>query len=125
LALLLPVICTMVLGCVDFGRFAYMSISVANAARAGAGVASFNPVSSGSQSNWNRAIRQAVYEEMSGQMGFDEQHLTIETPLVIKETDHFPRVRIQVAYAFHAIVNWPLLPSETQITSAVEMCVIR
>src|SRR2546423_13511130 len=36
LAVLLPVLTTIVLGCVDFGRFAYNYIAVTNAARAGA-----------------------------------------------------------------------------------------
>jgi Flp pilus assembly protein TadG len=36
LAMILPLMLILVLGCVDFGRFAYSYIAVTNAARAGA-----------------------------------------------------------------------------------------
>ena len=51
-ALVLPVMVTLLLGTVDFGRFAYTQIAVTNAARAGAAFGSMNPYSSATQTNW-------------------------------------------------------------------------
>jgi Flp pilus assembly protein TadG len=125
LALLLPLLVTIALGCVDFGRIFYMNIAVANAARVGAGVASFSPVSAGSWTNWENAIRAAVTEELAQQTGFDPDRLTVATPVITTEGAGFSRVRVQVRYRFSMIINWVLLPNEVELGHAVEMAVIR
>ena len=125
LALLLPLLVTIALGCVDFGRVFYMNIAVANATRAGAGVASFNPVSAGSWANWESAVHVAVIEELGQQTGFDPERLAIATPVVTSEGAGFSRVRVQVSYRFPTVVNWVLLPNEVELRHAVEMAVIR
>ena len=61
LAMILPVLMTIVLGCVDFGRFAYNYIAVTNAARAGASYAimnNYSPTTEGRLASGREAGRQ-------------------------------------------------------------------
>jgi Flp pilus assembly protein TadG len=70
LALILPLFLLLVLGCIDFGRFAYTFIAVTNAARAGAGVGVMSqypdPVAGTGQglANWQRSVCNAVADEL-------------------------------------------------------------
>jgi Flp pilus assembly protein TadG len=125
MALILPLLVTIVLGCVDFGRFAYMYISVTNAARAGAGLASFNPVTPSSQAIWEAKIAEAVQDEMKNQAHYDANDLTVLTPTVTTEGTNLKRVRVEVHYEVHTIVAWPLLPTELTLARAVSMRFIR
>lgn len=125
MALILPLLITIVLGCVDFGRFAYMYISVANAARAGAAVGSFNPVTPSTQTVWEGKIRDAINDEMSAQTGFDVAALTPAPTITTSVDGSLKRVRVVVNYRFRTIVQWPLLPTQVTLSRAVEMRVIR
>src|SRR5438477_12753384 len=68
-ALMAPVLVTMVLGCVDFGRFAYNYIAVTNAARAGAAYGAMNNYTSSTQTTWTSGITQAAKDAMTQQVG--------------------------------------------------------
>lgn len=126
LALILPLFVTIVLASVDFGRFAYMYLSAINASRAAAGLATSTAYSAGSLLNWQRAVRDAVRDEMSQQQGFDATRLTIGTPVVSTEpSTGFRRVAVTVTYRFETIVNWPLLPSQFDLVQTVEMRQVR
>ncbi len=131
-AILLPVLLTLVVLCVDFGRFAHSFIAVTNAARAGAGYASLHPVTPATRPAWNAAVRQAVINELSGNVWFDEQQddLAISTPEVIDEGNGLIRVRVEVTFQFRTFLNWPLLPNfdednPIQLRRAVVMRMIR
>jgi Flp pilus assembly protein TadG len=112
-AILLPVLLTIALLCVDFGRFAHHYIAVTNAARAGAGYGSSHAIAGSSDPVWAARVQQAVKDEL----GWDNWHaderakLTISTPVVTREpaTGNW-RVEVQVSYAFATLVNWPFLP---------------
>ena len=126
LALVLPLFVTLVLASVDFGRLAYMYLSTINASRAAAGLATCTPYSAGSLLNWQRAVREAVVDEMSEQHGFDDTRLTIGTPVVSTEPGTgFRRVAVTVTYRFHTIVDWPLLPGQLDLVQKVEMRQVR
>ncbi|HUE70040.1 MAG TPA: TadE/TadG family type IV pilus assembly protein [Pirellulaceae bacterium] len=125
LALILPLLVTIVLGCVDFGRFGYMYIAVTNAARAGAGVGSSKRVTTATLEKWRTEIRTAAASEMSGQTGYDAARLTIPDPQLIVETSGLKRVSVQVNYDFRMIVPWPLLPSQVTLSRTVQMRIIR
>jgi Flp pilus assembly protein TadG len=131
-AILLPVLLTLVVLCVDFGRFAHSFIAVTNAARAGAGYASLHPVTPATRPAWNAAVEQAVINELSGNGWFDEQpsDLAISTPEVIDEGNGLTRVRVEVTFQFRPFLNWPLLPNfnednPIQLRRAVVMRMIR
>jgi len=123
LALILPVLVTIVLGCVDFGRFAYSYIAVTNAARAGAGFASYNPYTASTQPLWEQKTREAALAELGD--AFDHELVTIPSPVVIEEPDDFRRVRVEVQYRFETIVSWPLLPTSMTLRRDAEMRFIR
>ncbi len=122
LAIILPWLITLVLGCVDFGRFAYYYVSVTNAARVGAGFASLHPVTVATLPAWQEQIKQAVLDEMSELP--DPADLTIPLAIVVPDGD-FKLARVTVNYSFKTFVSWPALPSPMNLTRTVEMRVIR
>src|SRR5262245_46343760 len=99
LAFILPVLLLIVLGAIDFGRFAYSYIALTNAARAGAGLGCVNPYTPGTYSNWQTQLKQAVAEEMSQLPGFDSAQLST-TVTGVPETGGMWRVEVQATYPF-------------------------
>ncbi len=125
LALILPVVITIVLGCVDFGRFAYTYIAVTNAAHVGASFASLNPVTSITWEDWLVQVRALVAAEMGS--SFDPAKITIAPPVITVEDDGQKRVRVTVSYPFRPLADWWSFLSnrEMTLTRAVEHRVIR
>ena len=131
LAIILPLLMTIALGCVDFGRFAYTYIAVTNAAREGAAYGSTTPfVPSGGQNAnqlaWRTALEVRIAEEIDGVPGFDASQITVQyTDPIITEENGRRRLRITVSYPFQTIVNWPPIPNTVLLTRTVEMRLIR
>jgi Flp pilus assembly protein TadG len=121
-ALVLPLLITIVLGCVDFGRFAYTYIAVTNAARVGAGFGSSKPFTLVTRSIWQQQIRQAVVNEMG--TPFESAEITMPAPVVTTESGGLKRVHVEVSYPFRTLVTWPGIPNDMTLTRAVEMRVI-
>src|SRR5437773_2610791 len=78
LAVLLPVLATIVLACVDLGRFAYNYIAVINSARAGAAYGMMNNYTASTLATWTgnnnvtpttTGITQAARDELIQQVG--------------------------------------------------------
>ena len=109
-AILLPLLLTIALLCVDFGRFVHTYIAVTNAARAGAGFASMHPITPATQPLYNAAVRQIVEEEMTANEWFESASLTVQPPQMIDDGDGTRRVRVDVSYPFNTLINWPFLP---------------
>jgi Flp pilus assembly protein TadG len=124
-ALILPVLVTVVLGAIDFGRFAHAHMAVTNSARVGAGYAAMHPFTTGTQSLWQTKIRDAVKKEMQGIPNYDDTKLTMTAPQVTTDSDGQKRVRVEVKYPFQTLVTWPFIPSTFSMTRAVEMRFIR
>ena len=124
-AIILPVLLMIVLGFIDFGRFAYHHVAVTNAARAGAEYAITTPYVSSAQSAWRAKVQETARDEMTNQIGYDPSDLTIATTVTVEQTG-LRRVRVEATYAsFQTIVSWPGIPSALTIRSAVTMRVIR
>jgi Flp pilus assembly protein TadG len=126
-AIVLPLFVTIVLGCVDFGRFAHSYIAVSNAARAGAGHGMMKRATTATMANWQTEIGQAVQDEMAHVMASDgalEADLQV-TATHTSETGGLWRVRVEVTYPFETIVPWPLLPQHIDLRRAVVMRGIR
>jgi len=123
MAIILPLLVTIVLGCVDLGRFAHAFIAINNAARAGSGFACLHPVTATTQSKWHQQIRQTVETELGAR--FDPSLLDVPPPEVSIEPDGRKRVRVEVSYPFETIVPWPMLPTDMSLRRAVEMRFIR
>jgi Flp pilus assembly protein TadG len=100
MAIILPLFVMIVLGCVDFGRFAYTYIAVCNAARAGAAWAMMNPPSNMASPSaaWQSQVQQAVTNEMSGQPGFQAGSLTVPSVTPTIETGGTWRFTVTATY---------------------------
>jgi Flp pilus assembly protein TadG len=115
LAVILPLLMVLVLGSVDFGRFALSYIAVTNAARAGAGFGSVNSYTTATYSNWQNQVSQAVADEMSD---FDTTNLSV-TATGIAESGGLWRAQVIVSYPFHCLVPWPGIPSTVNMQRTV------
>ena len=114
LALILPILVTIVLGAVDFGRFAYSYIALTNSARAGAASAMMNNYTSTTQSTWLTNVTTAARQEMTGQTGYNSANLAVLSPAISNgsvsgvtvESTGLRRVTVTVTYPFQTVVNW-------------------
>ncbi len=109
-AVLLPLLMTLVLGALDFGRFAYTLIAVTNAARSGAGFGSNHPFTAATMPAWQAQVNAAVTDEMSGVAAFDAGQLTV-TICTPTDADGNWQASVAVAYPFQPLVAWPGLPA--------------
>jgi len=119
LALVLPLLVILIGGCVDFGRFSHVNITVNNAARAGAEFGSTHSCTPPTLTLWQDNVRQAVVSEMAGLSRFDPARLTVTITLVT-EGEH-PRVEVEVSYPFETIGQWPGLPKQLILGRVVSM----
>src|SRR5947199_231353 len=87
LAVFLPVLAVLILGCIDFGRFAYSHIGLTNAARSGAFYGVMNSFTSTAQTTWLSNIRTQARHEMDGQTGYTSTDLTIDQTALTASTD--------------------------------------
>jgi len=139
-ALVLPLLITIVLGCVDFGRFAYTYIAVTNAAREGAYFAAKNPWTLATKDAWRTQLLLTVEDELGCNdpgSAFDPSKVgvisTTQTSFIPKgskvpvimpittDPDGSKRVGVQVSYPFVMLVNWPLLPGNMTLARVVDM----
>ena len=109
IAVVLPLMVTIALGCVDFGRFAYNYINVSNAARAAAAYEMMNPPGSYTSpaASWTTSIQNEATNEMfqktyvNRPTGFT---VTVATPT--SNGDGTYRFSVTASYPFQTIVNW-------------------
>ena len=128
LAVILPLFVMIILGCVDFARFAYTYIAVSNAARAGAAWAMLNPPSSMASPTvgWQASVKAAVSAEMSLQPGYASASLTVPTVTPVLNADNTTyRFTVQAAYPFTTLVTWVGIPHTFTPTQQVTMRFIR
>lgn len=123
-AIALPLLVLLVLGCVDFGRFAYNYIAVTNAARAGAAFGIMNPYLPSGEAAWRAQILQKARDEMAGQTDYTSSDLTATTTVTL-DPNGIRRVRVECTCPFQTIVPWPALPSTITLRRAVVMPSIR
>jgi Flp pilus assembly protein TadG len=122
---LLPVLLSLMLLTVDFGRFAHTYIAVSNAARAGASIGSFNAATPASKPLWDAAIQQAVTDEFETNTWFDVGNLVVAAPVLIDEGNGLRRVQVDVTYPFQTLINWPYLPGYSDPVDLRHVVVMR
>ena len=108
LAVALPLLVLLLLGCVDAGRLTLRYICVSNAAREAAAFASLNaPGQFGGVSGWIAAIRQRAITESA------LLHPPLTDSEILVDVSVLPAglVSVQVETSFDTIVSWPGLPS--------------
>jgi len=129
LALLGPLLVTVVLAAVDFGRFAYYYIAVNNASRAGASYGIMNNYTSSTYSTWTGGITQASRDELSQQVGAGNANNLTVTVTTSTDTNKLKRVQVTASYPFTTLVNWQWtglgLPQSLTLTNKVEMRLVR
>ncbi len=116
-ALILPLLMTIVLGCVDFGRFVYTYIAVHNAARAGAGAVM--------DKNIGGNVTPILISNVNAAVQLDMSNFTFPAGFapsveLIRESN-VRRVRVGVTYPFDTLIPWPGIPSHLDLTHSVEM----
>lgn len=130
MALLLPLLLLIVIGCIDFGRFAHSYLAATNAAREGASFGMLHPTTAGSLSQWEAAIDQAVEEEIEQTLSThgltDEEVTTVATRTVEGGNPGSPwRVAVTVTIPFKSITTFPMLPQNITLSRTVVMRGIR
>jgi Flp pilus assembly protein TadG len=130
LALVLPVMVTIILGCIDFGRFAYTYAAVAASARAGAAYGVNHPFDSSSQAAWQAGIRKAATEEMMYQVGYDPNLLVVQASSTVDNVSQKTgggerRVEVVTTYSIKTFVPWPGIPATVVMKGAVDMRSVR
>jgi Flp pilus assembly protein TadG len=130
-ALILPLLFTLVVGCVDFGRFAYYYIAVINAARAGAAYGIMNNFSSSTYSGWASGITQTAKDEIAQQVDASKLQVTVSWS---EDANGLRRVHVLTSYPFQTIVTWKftglgfvglVIPNNITLQGQAEMRLIR
>jgi Flp pilus assembly protein TadG len=138
-ALLMPLLFLMLCGTMDFGRIFYTGMAIAGAARAGVQFASFTP---GYTGNFG-GIEQAAKDDAANQglaaasisvtartfcqcVGNTSTTLTYNecriTTCTVGADDKPPSYsEVTVAYTFTTLLNWPGIPSTSNISRTARM----
>lgn len=118
LAIILPTLIIFFLGAIDYGRFIETDLAVTNAVRVGSARGTESPFTPETRDRWEKAIREAVLDEMSGLGRFDEEEMTL-TITTTPNPDGTWAITTQVEYPFHTVVNWPMIPEERIVIKAL------
>ena len=129
-ALILPLLVTLVLACIDFGQFAYNYIAVTNAARAGASYGIMNNYTNSTKAAWTAGVQAAAWEEIQQQFtSANVSNWNVPTPNVIVEASGLRRVQVTASYTFKPYIPWTWtalsIPSNVTVSRQVEMRLIR
>jgi hypothetical protein len=124
LAVLLPLVMLLVLGAIDFGRFAHNYIALTNASRSAAGFASMNPYTPTTQPRFEAKLREVSIDEMQFLHEFDAEKLQVAFART-SDANSLKRVRVELTYPFDTLVPWPAIPNHIDMQRSVEMRVMR
>ena len=142
LAVFLPVLAFLILGCLDFGRFAYTYIALTNSARSGAFYGVMNPYKSSTEATWLTNIQSYARQQMNLS---PDPNLTIDTSTLTKSTagngdtiysnsdiivtiekaTGERRVSVTAHYTFKTLISYPGMPSSVSMQRQVVMRSIR
>ena len=104
------------LGCVDFGRFVYVYVTVSNSAREGANFGSLHGIAEfGNVGNWSTAVTNAAVAETT-QLPIIASEVTVDTSTLSSQI-----VTVQVVHQFTTLTAWPGLPATLTLTRKVVM----
>ncbi|HWB12205.1 MAG TPA: TadE/TadG family type IV pilus assembly protein [Pirellulales bacterium] len=124
LALTLPLLLTLILGCIDFGRIAYTYCVVSNASRTGAEYGATHGFTSYTRASWQSRLEECVTAEMSSVPGFDPSQLQVVIGTISDSYGLF-RVTVEVEYPFTTVVPWPGTSQNVLLWSSTSMRQIR
>jgi Flp pilus assembly protein TadG len=124
LAAVLPVLILLLLGAVDFGRFATTYLVVEGAARSAAATGAAQPYTAATKTAWADRVRQAAVEQVTGLPGHDASQLQVTTTTAAEGADDV-RVQVTVRYPFTAILPWPGVPAEVALSQTAAVRLLR
>lgn len=119
-ALVLPVLMLCVLGVVDYARIYSTSVTLKNAARAGAERGATHRLTPLTSAAWEARVRTAVLEEMQSAPQFNSAKLTTSWTSSTSANGEL-LIEVITQYPFQTIVNWPGLPSPVTLRASVAM----
>ena len=125
LAIILPVLVTIVLSCLDFGQFAYNYIALSNAVRAGAAWGMMQTPPPSDPPAWQTSIQTYVSNEMSLQTGFVPDNLTVTAPPPTSEPGGTWRFSVTATYPFQTVISYVGIPHSLTLSQTVTMRFIR
>ena len=129
LSLVLPILISLGLICVDFGRVAFYYIAVTNAAMAGAQYASANPYppAAVSRALWVTNAKNAVTAEFAGSSGYSSSTITptVSAPTVDPGNSSYYLVSVTATYSFNTLISWSWLPGYNNTISLSRTVVLR
>lgn len=118
-ALCVPVLLLFTCACADFGRIAFYSQVVSNAARTGAEHGATHGFTPHTKAMWEQGVRQAVISEMQHIPGFDVGECALNVTASL-DSDALAIVDVDVSYPFRTVVAWPGIPSEVLLHKQLE-----
>jgi Flp pilus assembly protein TadG len=124
MAVVLPMVLVLVIGCIDGGRAIAAYIAVSNATRAGADWAASHRFGAVNQATWEAHVRSDVAEEMAGTNGLDANQLAIGI-LTANGTDSSIWVTVTASYPFQPAIPWPGMPAQWTLEHSVTACQYR
>jgi hypothetical protein len=116
-AIIAPTLVFLVFAGVDYGRFAYTAVAVAQGARAGASYGAFHYYDPNNSQPWYNGCTNAAKNEMAD---FNPALITV-TPTPVRYAAIYYRSSVQVSYPFNTILTWPGLPNQITLTETVVM----
>jgi Flp pilus assembly protein TadG len=126
LAVVLPLLILLAVMCVDYGRYAYYSIAVQNAARAGAEYAIMNSYATSGQAAWDAAVAQAALDEMTNQTGYNAGAMGVSASVKFEKSTGLPIITVTASYTgFKNVINWPGVPQNPTLSAIVVIRGIR
>jgi Flp pilus assembly protein TadG len=125
LAVVLPILLSIVLLCVDFGQMAYYYIGVTNAARAGAAYGSSVLYTASTQTTWQNNVIQAVKDEFANNGWYKSANLTVDTPTLTLESAGYYHATVTVHYSYKTLINWYYLPGYNNTVTLSRTVVMR
>ncbi len=136
-ALVSPLLISLALLCIDFGRLPFYYIAVTNAARAGAGYASANawPATAALQTSWGTAAKNAATTEFAANMesvAYVSSNLVVSvdgataSPYTAPSKDSYGYyVTVKVTYPFQTLIDWRWLAGYSNSISLSRTVVMR
>ena len=135
LAFLTPLLLLLLIGCIEFGRYAYFSIAVGNAAHAGAAYGSQNTTAAGNTTNITAAACYD-YNGTSANCGINvattyvcrcDNNGSIGLPVACQTsncqapTTLIPYVQVQATGTYTPIFNYPGIPQSFTVSRTATM----
>lgn len=122
--MVLPLLMTLILGCVDFGRIAYFYCAVCNASRAAAEYGATHNFTALTRATWQSRVEQAATSELSPLPNFDPSRLSVAVNTTADAYGLF-RVTVDVQYPFQTVVPWPGMPQTVLLWRSTSLRQIR